>query len=125
MIAQILIQQIVFIIKCQLTMELSWSPRLENVLAQRRTTHATQCSNRSASVRFMVCGADHGGWHDSECQSQSGGKQRRSRRFSAAVVTVYFLLLASTLASFCFNGDQLLLLAGTHGGPTASPRGLP
>ena len=34
-------------------------------------------------------------------------------------------LLLQTVASFCFNGDQLLLLAGTHGGPTASPRGLP
>ena len=51
-----------------------------------------------------------------------GGKRRRSRRCSAAVASVCFFLLSS---SICFNGGQLLLLAGTHGGPTASPRGLP
>ena len=92
--------QIVFIIKCQLTMELSWSPRLKNVLAQRRTTHATQCSNRSASVRFMVCGADHG-----------GGKRRRTRhcwrRWPASAS--YFYGGQLLLLSSCFHVGQLLL----------------
>ena len=103
MIVQILIQQIVFIIKCQLTMELSWRSRLKNVLAQRRTTHATQCSNRSASVRFL-----RGLWRRPRRMAQrvpkssDGGPVAARRRWPASAS--YFSLL-----SICFNGGQLLL----------------
>ena len=54
-----------------------------------------------------------------------GGPVAVRRRWPASASYFFLLASASTVASFCFNGDQLLLLAGTHGGPTASPRGLP
>ena len=84
-------------------MELSWSPRLENVLAQRRTTHATQCSNRSASVRFL-----RGLWR----RPRRMARQRvpKSKRRKATAVPSPFggsghrLLLTS-----CFYVGQLLL----------------
>ena len=45
-----------------------------------------------------------------------------ARRRWPASASVFLLPRWPASAS---NGGQLLLLAGTHGGPTASPRGLP